>query len=140
MAKMKDTRTMKPLTKLALIGALLYVLFLAGLAGFYYYAGFIGEVSTGVMFIFAPLWFFSYLIVISGYSGFFMAKLAQGRWKYPWLWGISGGILTSLLMEGFAPVFQFSSLLSIVIVSFVAPILSTLLIGLLISVPRRTTL
>ena len=140
MANMKDTRTGKPLTKLALLGALLYVLFLAGFAGFYYYAGFVGEVSTGVVFIFAPLWFLAYLIVISVSSGFIMTKLAQGRRKYPWLWGISGGILTSLLMESFAPVFHVSSLLRVVIVSFVAPILSTLLIGLLISVPRKTTL
>jgi hypothetical protein len=139
MAKKEDTLTGKQLTKLALIGLLLWVFFLAGSAGlaFFFYAGFLRHVETGLVMVLGPLWFFAYVIVIGVYTGFFMAKLAQGRWKYPWLWGISGGVLTSLLLVRL-PIMFSSLFVDVLIFSFFVPILPTLLIGLWIS--RKATL
>ena len=137
MAKKEDPLTGKQLTKLALIGVLLWVFFLAGFAGFFYYAGFLGHVETGLVMVFGPLWLLAYVIVIGVYTGFFMAKLAQGRWKYPWLWGICGGVLTSLLILSL-PIMFSSLFVNVLIFSFLVPILPTLLIGLWIS--RKATL
>jgi hypothetical protein len=141
MAKIEDTLTTKPLRTLSLIGLLLWLFFLIGFAGFYYYVGVLGQGGVDVFIAFMPLWFFSYLVVISVYTGLLMSRLAQGRWKYPGLWGISGGILTSLLIVGlpilFSSVFPY---LSVAILSFLAPLLSVLLIGLLISIRRKATL
>jgi len=84
--------------------------------------------------------------VTSAYAGFFAAKLAKGRWKHTWLWGIAGFVLTLLFLIGFpsllSPVFPFSSpeiFGGPAIFAFLAPVFSVLLIRLLMSIRRKAT-
>ena len=141
MVEADDTLTSKQLTTLALIGVSLFILFAAGFAWFYYYVDFLGHGGGDLFIAFAPFCFFPYLVVISIYVGIFTTKFAKGKWKYPWLWGISGFLLTVLLIIGLPlsleSVFPHQSP---AIFAFVAPVLSTPLIMLLISIRRKAAL
>ncbi len=141
MAEVEDTSASKEFQKLALTGLSLITFFAIGSAWFYYYVGVLGHGGVDVLIAFAPLCFVPYLIVASIYVGFFTAKFANSRWKYPWLWGISGFVLTILLIIGLPmlleSVFPYQSP---VIFAFFAPVLSTSLIMLLISMRRKAVL
>jgi len=141
MTEVEDTLTSKQLASLTLIGLSLLILFAAGFAWFYYYVGILGHGGVDVFIAFTPFCFFPYLTVISIYVGFFTTKFAKGKWKYPWLWGISSFVLTILLIIGLPllleSVFPYRNP---AIFAFVAPVLSTPLVMLLISIRRKTTI
>jgi len=141
MTDVQESLTRKQLTTLALIGLSILILFAAGFAWIYYYIGVLGNGGVDVFLAVAPFCILPYLIVISIYVAFFMAKFAKGRWRYPWLWGFGGFALTVLFSVGLpillSPVFPYQSP---VIFTFLAPVLSTLAIMLLISIRKKVTL
>jgi len=118
---------------------LILVLFAAGFVWLIYY-------SADVSLAFARFCIFSYLVVISIYVGFIAARFAQGRWNHAWLWGIAGFALTLLFIMGFptlfSPVYPYQGptiFSGPAIFAFFAPVASALLIVLLISIRRKTT-
>src|SRR5258706_10659500 len=90
MTDVQESLTRKQLTTLALTGLSILILFAAGFAWIYYYIGVLGNGGVFVFFVVAPFCILPYLIVISFYVAFFMAKFAKGRWWYSWLLGFGG--------------------------------------------------
>ena len=139
MTDVDNSITTNQLTALALIGLSIVVLFALGFIWIDDYIMRHGGVD--VFLAVAPFYILAYLIVISIYVGFFMAKFARGRWKHSGLWGIGGFVLTVLLSVGFpillSPVFPYQSPVTF---AFVAPVLSTLAMMLLISIRKKVTL
>jgi len=135
---MNTSITKKQLTTLALIGLLILILFAGSFVWFY------SNVKGEEFLVFAPYWVFPYLGVISFYAGFFSARFAKGRGKNALLWGIIGFALTLIFMIGFpgllSPIFPYQSpeiFAGPAIFAFIAPILSSLLIVLLISIRKK---
>ena len=146
MTNMDNSISKKQLTPLALIGLLILFLFAASFVWFINYAGVLGNGGEDVFLAFLRFWIYSYLVVISVYVGFFVARFAKGKWKHAWLWGIAGVPLTLLFILGFpsllSPIFPHQS--SVIfggpaIFAFLAPVLSALFIMLLISIRRKAT-
>ncbi len=138
MADLNASLTRKQLTKLGLIGLSLLILFAAGFAWFWYYVGVLEHGGVDVLMAFLPVCLLPYIVVITGYAGFFTAQFAKGKWQHSWLWGIAGSGLTILLIIGLPmllePMFPYQSPAIFV---FLAPVVSTLLIVSLISIRRK---
>jgi hypothetical protein len=144
MTTMNNSITTKKLTTLALIGVVIWGLFVAGFIWLVYYVRVSGDGGGELFLAFAPFWIFPYLIVGSVYVGLFAARFAKGRWKHTWLWGITGFALTLLFIMGMpsllSPVFPYQGpeiFAGPAIFAFLAPVFSALLIVLLISIRRR---
>ncbi len=139
MTDMKNSGTMNQLTSLAMIGLSILVLFALGFIGVDDYVMRHGGVD--VLMAVTVFYVLIYLIVIGIYVGFFVARFAKGKSKYFRLWGIGGFILSVLFGIGFpillSPVFPYQSPILFV---FLAPVLSTLTIMLLISIRKKVVL
>ncbi len=136
----------KQLTTLALLGLLILVLFAAGFVWFSLYVSVLGNGSEDGFLAFLRFWIYPYLVVISVYVGFFASRYAKGKWKHAWLWGIAGVPLTLLLILGFPglllPLFPHQGPVIFggpAIFTFLAPGLSAMIMVLLISLRRKTT-
>src|SRR5689334_1361362 len=144
MTTMDNSISRKQLTTLALIGSLILVLFAAGFVWLYY--GVLGKGRGEIFLALAPYWIFPYLGVSSVYVGFLSSRFASGRSRYAGLWGIAGAALTLVFIMGFpgllSPVFPYPGSVIFAgpaIFAFLAPVLSGLLIVLLISIRRKST-
>lgn len=134
----------RQLTTLALIGLVILVLFAVGFVWSYYHPGVLGNVGEDVVLAIGRFWIFAYLVVTSVYAGFFATRLAKGRWKHTWSWGITGFALTLIFIMGvpklLSPIFPYQSPVIFAgpaIFAFLAPVLSVLSIMLLISIRRK---
>jgi hypothetical protein len=143
---MDNSITKKQHTTIALIGFLILGLFAAGFVWLVYYVRVSGDGGGELFLAYAPYWTFPYLIVSSVYVGFFAARFAKSRWQHTWLWGTVGFILTLILILGFpsllSTIFPYQSheiFAGPAIFAFLAPVLSSLLIVLLISIRRKAT-
>ena len=135
---MYNFTTKKQLTTLTLIGLLILFLFAASFIWLYQ------NVKGEEFLALAPYWVFPYLGVTSLYATFSSARLAKGRGKNTWFWGITGFALTLIFMLVFpsllSPVFPDQSpeiFAGPAIFAFIAPMLSLLLLVLLISFRRK---
>ena len=122
----------KEIKRLALIGLAIIGLFAAGLAGIRY------AEDPGLGIGLYTLWWLSYPLIISIYVGFFAGKVAKGRWRFFWLWGVAGFLLTRISIVVLprlpGPAFSYPSA---IILPFIAPVLSAALILLLIDLRKR---
>lgn len=129
--------TWKQITKFAVAGTFIVFGFLLALASIFLYDALRpADIALTV----APLCFLPYVLAISVYVGFFMAKLAKGNGKNSWFWGIIGFIITIGFTIGFPLIIAFSFLFphtSPVVFSFLAPFLSTSITALLISIRKK---
>ena len=145
MTAMNDPISKKKLTTLTLIGVVILGLFAAGFVWLVYYVRVSGDGGGELFLAYAPFWIFPYLVVSSVYVGFFAAAFAKGKWKHTWLWGITGFALTLLFIMGMpsllSPISPFQNpeiFAGPALFAFLAPIFSALLIGLLISIRRKS--
>ena len=145
MTATNDPITKKKITTLTLIGVVILGLFAASFVWLVYDVRVSGDGGGELFLAYAPFWIFPYLTISSVYVGFFAAVFAKGRWKHPWLWGITGFALTFLFVMSMpsllSPIFPFQSpeiFAGPAIFAFLAPIFSALLIVLLISIRGKT--
>ena len=146
-AKDKFLTQTKQLTALALIGLVILVLFVVGFVWFINHAGVLGNAGEHVVLAIGRFWIFTYLVVTSVYVGFFVTRFAKGRRKHVWFWGITGFVLTLIFIMGIpsllSPIFPYQSLVIFAgpaMFAFLAPIFSVLLIMLLISIRRNSSM
>jgi apolipoprotein N-acyltransferase len=132
--------TQEQFIKLALLGLIILILFAAGF--FWLDKEVLGNGEGELFLAYAPFWVYPYLVVVSVYVGFFVARYAKGRRRHAWIWGIAGFTLTLLFILGFpgllSPIFPFKSpeiFAGPAIFAFLAPMLSSLIMLLLI--PNR---
>ena len=129
----------KELRALVLVGFPILVLLWAGFVWINDYVLTHGGID--VLIAVTPFCMLPYSIVMSIYAGFFMATFARGRWRHPWLWGITGIALTALfsvsILTLLSPIFPY---ISPVIFAFVVPVLSTAVILRLISIRKKVSL
>ena len=113
----------KEIKRLALIGLAIIGLFAAGLAGIRY----VEDPGWGMGLY--TLWWLAYPLIISIYVGFFAGKVAKGRWRFFWLWGVAGFLLTLISINNLPPLLgTVFSYRSAIIFPFIAPVLSAALI------------
>ena len=128
----------KQIVKYAVIGILIVAVFLSALVGAYYYVGVMGNGGPDALIAAIPVGLFLYMLIISGYVSFFMAKLAEGKGKLSWPWAVLGFILTFGFAVSFPLVFSFLFPYDIpAIFSFFAPFLSTPITVLLMNIGRK---
>jgi len=144
MTSLDNSSLRKQLTTLAVLGLAILVLF--AVVFIWLYEGVLGNGEGDAFLAYAPFWIFPYLVVSSGYVGFFAARFAKGTGKHASLWGIAGFALTLLFVAGFpglvSPIFPYQGPVIFAgpaIFAFLAPVFSALLIVLLISIRRRAT-
>ena len=132
----------KQLTTLVLFGLLILVLF--AVSFLWLYQGVLGSGEGELFLSLAPYWVFPYLLVNSLYVGFLAANCARGRWNHAWLWGMAGFASTILFILALpsllSPLWPYQGpeiFAGPAILAFLAPVLSTLWIVLLISTRRR---
>jgi hypothetical protein len=142
MITMDNSTTKKQLKTLALLGFIILVLFAIGFVWLYKVV--LGNGDGEAFLALAPYWVYPYLVVVSVYVGFFVARFAKGRRKHAWLWGIAGFALTLLFILGFpsllSPIFPYQSpeiFAGPAIFAFFAPVLSALLMVMLIFLRRK---
>ena len=138
--------TWKQITKFAVVGIFIVFGFLLAIVGIFLYDALR---PANIALTIAPLCVLPYVPAISIYVGFFMSKLAKGKGKNSWVWGIIGFIMTIVFTIGF-PLIVILSLFSSgtnsvfshtspVLFSFLAPFLSAPITALLISIRRKSS-
>ena len=144
MTTLNNPITKKQLATLALLGLLILVLFAAAFV--WLIEGVLGNGEGETFLALAPFWIYPYLVVLSVYVGFLAARFAKGRWKQAWLWGIAGFVLTVLFIVNFprllSSVFPYRGpeiFAGPAIFTFLAPVISGLLIVVLISFRKKIT-
>ena len=124
----------KEIKRLALIGLSIIGLFAAGLAGIRY----VEDPGWGIGLY--TLWWLAYPLIISIYVGFFAGKVAKGRWRFFWLWGVAGFLLNRIsivvLPQLLVPVFSYRS---VIILPFIAPVLSAAILLAIIVIRKKGT-
>ena len=129
----------KELRALVFVGFSILVLLWAGFVWINYYVVTHGGID--VLIAVTPFCMLPYSIVMGIYVGLFMARFARGRWRHPWLWGITGFALTALfsvsILALLSPIFPS---LSPVLFAFVVPVLSIAVILRLISIRKKVSL
>jgi len=136
----------KQLVILTILGLIIMSLFIAGFLWLVYYIRANGDAGGEKFLEYAPYWVFPYLIVMSLYVGFLSTRIAKGKWKYTWLWGIIGFTQTLFLIliipSIISPIFpdqRFVVFAGPALSVFLAPIISAVLILLLIKTLKRKT-
>jgi hypothetical protein len=131
MTNAKPTLANKEIRRLALIGLAIIGLLAAGFAGI----GLTEGPGWGIALY--SLWWLVYPLTISLYVGYFAGKVAKGRWRFFWLWGVAGFLLTLISIKNLpqllVPVFSYRS---VIIFPFIAPVLSAVLILSIIGIRK----
>src|SRR5687768_159855 len=121
--------------QLIIIGVSIWLFFTVGFGLFVYYVMRHGGVDVFIATAFVCILPFLPVSII--YSGYFVVSLARGRWKFPWLWGVAAAILTILLLIGLpATLSPFFPYQSPVIFLYAAPVLSTVIFGVLVTLRK----
>src|SRR5574341_827258 len=129
----------KQIIKLIVIGTLIVCAFFLALAVLFF------KVEDPDLFLaIAPFCYLPYVITISSYAGFFMAKLAKGNGRRSWLWAIIGfgmtlGFIFIMPTAYILFEFRFPHLFSIspAAFSFLAPFLSISITALMVKTRRK---